>query len=66
MANDQKPPPRVEDQPWYPKWRAALERVIAASMAIDATMIGTPERLAAKQEHEAALAEFGKIANEIR
>jgi len=35
-------------------------------MAIDATMIGTPERLAAKQEHEAALAEFGKIANEIR
>jgi hypothetical protein len=64
---DKKPPPiRMEDQPWYQQWRNALERVIAASMAVDATMVGTPERLVAKHEHEAALAEFRKIAKEIR
>jgi hypothetical protein len=66
MTTEKQPPPKPEDQPWYPQWRAALDRVIAASMAVDATMVGTPERLAAKQEHEAALAEFRKVANEIR
>jgi len=47
MTNKKQPPPSaVEDQPWYPEWRAAVERVIAASMARDATMVGTPERKA--------------------
>ena len=66
MTTEKQPPSRPEDQPWYPQWRAALDRVIAASMAVDATMVGTPERLAANQEHDDALAAFRKIANEIR
>jgi len=67
MTNKKQPPPSaVEDQPWYPEWRAAVERVIAASMARDATMVGTPERKAADQECEAAMAAFREIANRLR
>jgi hypothetical protein len=66
MTDEQQPPARLEDQVWYQEWRAALERVIAASMARDATMVGTPERKAALQEFEAAMAAFREIANRLR
>jgi hypothetical protein len=68
MTDKEQPPPgqAVEDQPWYEEWRAALERVIAASMARDATLVGTPERRAAEQECDAAMAAFREIANRLR
>jgi hypothetical protein len=49
MAN----PP--EDQPWYPKWREALERVIVAQMKRDSSRAGTPER-GADREYDTAMA----------
>jgi hypothetical protein len=59
-------PEQFEDQPWYREWREALERVIAASMARDQTAAGTPEREAAQQECDAAMAAFREIANRLR
>ena len=66
MAEKQHPHARLEDQAMYEQWRAALERVIAASMAREATMVGTPEREAAQRECDAALAAIREIANRIR
>jgi hypothetical protein len=57
---------RPEDQPWYPKWREALERVIAAQMKRDSSRVGTPEREEADREYDAAMALFRAIASEIR
>jgi hypothetical protein len=66
MTEKQHPPARPGDQALYKQWRAALERVIGASMARDATMVGTPERKAAQRECDAALAAFRDIADQIR
>jgi hypothetical protein len=57
---------RPEDQPWYPKWREALERVIAAQMKRDSSRVGTPEREEADREYDAAMALFRAVASEIR
>jgi hypothetical protein len=57
---------RPEDQPWYSQWHEALERVIAAQMARDATKPGTPEREVAERECDAAYAAFRVVANQIR
>jgi hypothetical protein len=54
---------RAEDQPWYPKWREALERVITAQMNSRA---GTPEREDADREYDTAMALFRASASEIR
>jgi hypothetical protein len=66
MTEKRRSPPSVEDQPWYPEWRAALERVISALVARDATIVGTPQRRAAQQEYDAAMAAFREIANRLR
>jgi hypothetical protein len=50
----------------YPKWREALERVIAAQMKRDSSRVGTPEREEADREYDAAMALFRAIASEIR
>jgi hypothetical protein len=47
-----------EDNPNYPIWRQAAERVIAARSALDRTMMGTPERKAPEREHQAAHAAY--------
>ena len=57
---------RPEDQPWYPKWREALERVIAAQMKRDSSRVGTPGREEADREYDAAMALFRAVASEIR
>ena len=57
---------RPEDQPWYSQWHEALERVIAAQMAWDATKPGTSEREVAEGECDAAYAAFRVVANQIR
>jgi hypothetical protein len=66
MTEKQHPPARPENQALYEQWRAALERVITASMAREATMVGTLEREVAQRECDAALAAFRDIANRIR
>ena len=67
MTDKQQASPAAwEGQPWYQEWRAALERVIAASMARDATMVGTPDRQSAEQEYDAAMAAYRDIANRLR
>ena len=56
--------PPDEDQPWYPSWREAVERVIAARKVLDDTKEGTPEREAAEREHHAARAAYMLIAKQ--
>jgi hypothetical protein len=55
---------RPEDQPWYPKWREALERV--AQIKRDSSRAGTPEREEADREYDTAMALFRAVAREIR
>jgi hypothetical protein len=57
---------RPEDQPWYPQWRKALEKVMVAQMARDSASPGTPEREAIDREYEAAIASFCSIANQVQ
>jgi hypothetical protein len=57
---------RFEAEPWFPKWRAALDCVIAAQMARDGAKRGTAEREVAVREYEEALALFRSIAVQIR
>jgi hypothetical protein len=59
-------PMRVEDQPWYPRWHASIDRIIAAQVARDATALDTPAREAAQRTCDEALASFREIANQIR
>jgi hypothetical protein len=55
----------TKDDPNYPAWRKAVERVIAARKALDGTEIDTPERRAAQQEHQAAHAAYMLIAQQM-
>jgi hypothetical protein len=57
---------RAEDQPWYPKWREALERVITVQMTRDSSRAGTPEREEADREYDTAMVLFRAAASEIR
>ncbi len=59
-------PETFGDQPWYREWREALNRVISTAIARDRAVAGTPEREAAEREYDSALAEFRKIANQVR
>jgi hypothetical protein len=56
---------KYEDQPWYPQWREAVERVGAAQMTRDSAMPG-PDQDRADREYEAALAIFPALAEQIR
>ena len=56
---------RPEDQPWYTKWREALEMVIVAQIKHD-SRAGTPEREEADREYNTAMALFRAVAREIR
>ena len=59
-------PERFEEQLWYNEWRQALDRVITASMTRDRATFGTPERQAADQDYERALAAFREFASQVR
>jgi hypothetical protein len=56
---------RFEDQPYYPKWKEAIERVASAQMKRGLAARGTPERDAIEREYEAALAAFRSIAEQV-
>ena len=58
-------PTPTEDDPNYPIWQEAVERVIAARKALDKTIKGTRERAAAEQEHQAARAAYMLIAQQL-
>ena len=55
-------PKPVEEQPWYPRWRAAVEHLIAVREKRDATPAGTPERAAADEELSAAQSAYELVA----
>jgi hypothetical protein len=57
---------RLEDQPWYPEWRAAVDRVVTARMARDSATPGTPEREDADREYDAAFAAHRLAAERFR
>ncbi len=55
----------VEDHPLYPKWRAALEKVIAAKEMRDACRVGTPAWTAAELELQKAYIDYDLVAREV-
>jgi hypothetical protein len=55
----------VEDHPLYPKWRAALEKVIAAKEMRDACRVGTPAWTAAESELQKAYIDYDLVAREV-
>jgi hypothetical protein len=55
----------VEEQPWYPAWRKAVERLIAAKEALNDTKPDMPERKAAEAEVRAAQSAYRLIASKI-
>lgn len=57
---------RFEEQPWYPEWRAVVDRVVTARIARDSAAAGTPEREAADREYDAAFAAFQSAAELFR
>jgi hypothetical protein len=57
---------RFEDQPWYPEWKKAIDRVVAARMALDGTKPNTSEGEAASSEYNDALIAFRSIADRLR
>jgi hypothetical protein len=59
-------PESVKGQSWYPEWREAVDRVVAALAARDSATSGTPEREIADREYEAALAAFRSAAEKAR
>ena len=60
------PTTRFEDQPWYPRAKEAIERVVAAQMKRDSAESGTAEREAIEREYEAALAAFRSIEAQVK
>jgi len=55
----------VEDHRLYPKWRAALERVIVSKEARDACREGTPSWTAAESELQKAYIAYNLVAREV-
>jgi hypothetical protein len=61
----QRQPMAVEDHPLYPKWHAALERVIAAKAARDVCREGTPAWTVAESELQKAYIGYDLVAREV-
>jgi hypothetical protein len=53
----------VHDHPKYAKWRAALERLIAAQDRLEASVL---EREMAYAERASAIAAYQKVCDEVR
>jgi hypothetical protein len=59
-------PTPVEMQPWFPRWKESIERVIAAREARDQEQPGSPAWEAADTEYWIALAAHRVVASQIR
>jgi hypothetical protein len=55
----------TEDHPLYPKWCAALDRVIAAKEMLEVARQGTPSWTAAESEYQAALMAYDAVARVV-
>jgi len=55
----------IEDHPLYPKWRNALERVIATKETRKNCRQGTPAWTAAESDYQAALIAYDLVAREV-
>lgn len=55
----------VENQPWYPRWRQAVQRLILARETLRDTEEGTPARMEAEIEYQAALSAYKLIADQV-
>ena len=55
----------VENQPWYPHWRQAVQRLIVAREGLRDTKEGTPAQLEAEREYEAAWSAYKIIADQV-
>jgi hypothetical protein len=55
----------VEEQPWYPQWKWATERLIAAREARDKEQPGTPAWEAAEAKYQIALDDYRALAGQI-
>jgi hypothetical protein len=55
----------VENQPWYPKWRKAVQRLILAREALRNTKEGTSAHMEAELEYGAAWSAYKSIADQV-
>jgi hypothetical protein len=55
----------AEDNPIYPKWRAAVARVMAAKEAIIKARSRTPARTAAEGEYLQAMIDYEIVARQM-
>ena len=55
----------VEKQPWYPKWRKAVRRLMLAREAFRNTKEGTPAYTEAEIEYGAAWSAYKSIADQV-
>jgi hypothetical protein len=51
----------AEQQPWYPQWREAIERVIATRATRERARPDTIEREAAEADYQAALKSYRSV-----
>jgi hypothetical protein len=58
-------PPPVEDEPMYPRWRRAVERVIATQEARDREQLGTQQWEAADRAYQEAVIAYRVVAGQI-
>jgi len=55
----------VENQPWYPRWRQAVQRLILAREMLRDTKEDTPARMEAETEYQAAFSAYKLIADQV-
>jgi cytochrome c len=55
----------VEDHPIYPRWRAAIERVIETKERRNGCRQSTPANTAADDEYQQALIAYDMIARQV-
>jgi hypothetical protein len=55
----------VENQPWYPKWRKAVQRLILAREALRNTKEGSSAHMEAELEYGAAWSAYKSIADQV-
>jgi hypothetical protein len=55
----------IENHPLYPKWRRALEQVLATKERRDGCRQETPAYTAADAEYQAALVAYDLVAREV-
>jgi hypothetical protein len=58
-------PLTVENQPWYPKWRKAVQRLMLARETLRKAKEGTSAYAEAELEYGAAWSAYKSIADQV-